>query len=259
MFTGPAKGENLAIGKDKAYFTKDKKGHVYDLATTVHLIEDVIDNAYVQFGGSIYRQTTGVPMGSNCSPMLADLALTVMEHRYVMNAPIKVQKRLIHVRRYIDDILVANCPNFTTFTQDIYPRELILKRADNPNENMVPFLDLHINRDTVEIIDLYDKTRDFNFDVVKFTHISANVPPNTVYQIYNSQLVRISRIITVTDTWYVRVAELTKACVTAGASSDRLANKLAHFMRIHDNLLWKYGVYTNTDRENVLEQIMNKT
>ena len=216
------------------------------------LMEDVIDNAFVMFAGRMFRQTRGVPMGGNCSPMMADLCLTVMEHRYIMSAPTSVQYGLRYVVRYIDDILVANHEAFSDIAKDIYPNELILKRADTPTSHMVAFLDLHIHRKSPLKIDLYDKTRDFNFSVVKFSHISSNVPPSSTYQVFYSQLVRISRIITDNTDWIVRVRELSTACGSTGADTALLANKFGHFCHNHQNLIWKYGIYTDADRKSLV-------
>ena len=37
------------------------------------MIEFLIDNIFVQFGGRLFRQVIGIPMGTNCAPLLADL------------------------------------------------------------------------------------------------------------------------------------------------------------------------------------------
>jgi len=250
MFTGPGRGQVLAVGRDKAFFTKEIKERAFamDVTETMLLMEDVIDNAFVTFAGSMFRQTKGVPMGGNCSPMMADLCLTVMEHRYIMDATVSVQYGLRYVVRYIDDILVANYDCFPDIAKDIYPSELILKRADNPLDDRVAFLDLHINRHPILNIDLYDKTRDFNFQVVKFAHVTSNVPPSSTYQIFYSQLVRISRIATERDSWLIRVLELNNACLQVGANHVRLSNTFGRFCGKHQNLLWKYGIYTDNDR-----------
>ena len=39
------------------------------------MLEYLIDNIFVEFGGRIYLQTIGIPMGTNCAPLLADLYL----------------------------------------------------------------------------------------------------------------------------------------------------------------------------------------
>ena len=32
----------------------------------------LLDNIYIRFGTKIYRQTVGIPMGTNCAPLVAD-------------------------------------------------------------------------------------------------------------------------------------------------------------------------------------------
>ena len=34
-----------------------------------------IDNIFVLFGGRVFQQTIGIPMGTNCAPLLVDLFL----------------------------------------------------------------------------------------------------------------------------------------------------------------------------------------
>ena len=31
------------------------------------------DNIYIRFGNKLYRQIVGIPMGTNCAPLVADL------------------------------------------------------------------------------------------------------------------------------------------------------------------------------------------
>ena len=33
----------------------------------------LLDNIYIRFGEKIYRQVVGIPMGTNCAPLIADL------------------------------------------------------------------------------------------------------------------------------------------------------------------------------------------
>jgi len=37
------------------------------------MLEFLIDNIFVIFGGRVFQQTVGIPMGTNCAPLLADL------------------------------------------------------------------------------------------------------------------------------------------------------------------------------------------
>lgn len=259
LFSGTAKGQKIEVNYQKAYFTKNPKGFSFDLPNTIALMEAIIDNAYVSFGGVIFRQTKGVPMGGNCSPMMADLTLTVMEHKYVIQTGYANQMRLQHISRYIDDILCVGCPNFAEIALQIYPKELVLKRADNTLSLTAPFLDLDISRENIRSIQVYDKTKDFGFTVVKFINITTNAPPNTLYQIYQSRIISITRIITKTEVWQSAITHLNRSCIKAGAVKWKLGTKLKRFMQNHDNLLWRYGIYTDIHRQNEWEQIMNKT
>jgi hypothetical protein len=39
------------------------------------MLEFLIDNILVSFGGALFLQVVGIPMGTNCAPLLADLFL----------------------------------------------------------------------------------------------------------------------------------------------------------------------------------------
>ena len=42
------------------------------------LIVYLLDNIFIRFGTKLYRHTIGIPMGTNCAPLVADLFLFVM-------------------------------------------------------------------------------------------------------------------------------------------------------------------------------------
>jgi hypothetical protein len=39
----------------------------------INMLEFLIDNIFVIFGGRVFQQTVGIPMGTNCAPLLANL------------------------------------------------------------------------------------------------------------------------------------------------------------------------------------------
>ena len=39
----------------------------------------LLDNIYIRFGSKLYRQIVGIPMGTNCAPLVADLLLFCYE------------------------------------------------------------------------------------------------------------------------------------------------------------------------------------
>ena len=47
----------------------------YSETDIIWMVEFLIDNMYVEFGGHVYQQTVGITMGNNCAPLVADLFL----------------------------------------------------------------------------------------------------------------------------------------------------------------------------------------
>ena len=50
-----------------------------------HVRMYVMDNIYIEFGTKLYRQIAGIPMGTNCAPLVADIFLYCYE-RYFMDS-----------------------------------------------------------------------------------------------------------------------------------------------------------------------------
>ena len=44
----------------------------------IKLVEYLIDNIYVSIGNRVYRQCVGIPMGTDCAPLLANLFLLTL-------------------------------------------------------------------------------------------------------------------------------------------------------------------------------------
>ena len=69
---------HIKVTRAKGYFTHDIIGGgdgMYTSGNICKMIELLIDNISVQFGGRLFRQMIGIPMGTNCAPLLADLFL----------------------------------------------------------------------------------------------------------------------------------------------------------------------------------------
>ena len=54
-------------------------------STLVEWTEYLIDNVYIKAGNNVYRQTIGIPMGTDCAPQLANLFLFHYEYLYMKN------------------------------------------------------------------------------------------------------------------------------------------------------------------------------
>ena len=46
----------------------------------------LLDNIFIRFGTKLYRQTIGIPMGTNCAPLVADLFLFFCYERDFMKS-----------------------------------------------------------------------------------------------------------------------------------------------------------------------------
>ena len=58
---------------------------MYTADNICKMIEFLIHNIVVQFGGRLFRQMIGIPMGTNCAPLLADLFLYSYENEFLDN------------------------------------------------------------------------------------------------------------------------------------------------------------------------------
>ena len=53
------------------------------------------DNIFIRFGSKLYRQTVGIPMGTNCAPLVADLILFCYERYFMLSLSDKTQTDII--------------------------------------------------------------------------------------------------------------------------------------------------------------------
>ena len=75
----------------------------------VEWTEYLIDNVYIKVGDNVYRQTIGIPMGTDRVLQLANLFLFHYEYLYMKNLMhdnLCMAKRFSDTVRYIDDLLI---------------------------------------------------------------------------------------------------------------------------------------------------------
>ena len=159
------------------------------------------------------QQVIGIPMGTNCAPLLADLFLYSYEAEFIQTL-IKSGKRhtksFCFTYRYIDDVLSINNPKFGNYIDDIYPAELEIKNTTDADRRASYLdLDLSYDRDKRLQVKLYDKRDDFTFNIVNFPFLSSNKPQSPAYGVYVSQLIRYARASSAYSDFLVRVCLLT--------------------------------------------------
>ena len=142
------------------------------------MIEFLIDNIFVQFGGRLFRQMIGIPMGTNCAPLLADLFLYSYDNEFLDNMIRSGHRRLARscnlCCRYIDDLIVFNNKKFVDYLKEIYPSQLTVEKA-NKSDHLADYLDLTFIIDSGGKLStrLYDKRDDFDFHIVNFHSFPA--------------------------------------------------------------------------------------
>ena len=130
-----------------------------------------MDNIYVRFVGHLFRQMVGIPMGTNCVPLLADLFLYSYENEFldelIKEGKKKLARKFNLSYRYIDDLISFNNKRFKEFISDIYPKELTISETTE-STSIASYLDLLFIRDKSSNITtkLYDKPCAFSFHIV---------------------------------------------------------------------------------------------
>ena len=140
---------------------------------------------FFRFGTELYRQTIGIPMGTNCAPLVEDLFLFYYKRDFMKSLSRENQADIIEAfnstSRYLDNLLNIDNIYFDQIVGRIYPTEHQLNRA-NSSDTEAPFLDLNlcISNGTVST-KMYDKRDNFDFDIVNFPFLDGDVPRRTSY------------------------------------------------------------------------------
>jgi hypothetical protein len=94
------------------------------------MLEFLIDNIFIMSGGRVFKQTVGIPTGTNYV-LLVDLFLYSHEADFIQGLLKKNEKKLVisfnFTFRYIDDVLSLNNSRFGDSFDLIYLIELEIK------------------------------------------------------------------------------------------------------------------------------------
>ena len=200
----------------------------------------LLDNIYIRFGCKLYRQNVGIPMGTNCVPLVADLFLFCYERDIVKSLTKEKRYDLIDAfnstSRYLDDLLNIDNIHFEHMVHRIYPAELQLNKA-NASDTEAAFLDLNllIHNDIVST-KIYDKRDDFNFDIVNFPFLDGDVSQRLSYGVYISQLIRFARASSHVTDFNNRNKFLTAKLLKQGYRYHKLCKAFSKFYRRHFEL-----------------------
>ena len=109
------------------------------------MIEMLIDNIFVQFGWCLFHQMIGIPVGTNCAPLLSDLCLSSYENEFLDNMIRSGRRRLAWLfnlcYRYTEDLIAFNNKKVLDYLKEIYPSQLTVEKA-NKSDHLADYLDL---------------------------------------------------------------------------------------------------------------------
>ena len=242
----------IACNDRNAFFTSDavRNHNLWSCQKVCEALTFLLDNIYIRFGSKLYRQIVGIPMGTNCAPLVADLFLFCYERDFMLSLSEDNQSGVIEAfnstSRYLDDLLNIDNNFFDSMVNRIYPSELQLNKA-NVSDAEASFLDLHLSiSDGFVKTKIYDKRDDFDFDIVNFPFLDGDVPRSTSYGVYISQLIRFARVSSHVDDFNNRNKVLTAKLLRQGYRYHKLRKAFSKFYRRHFDIVSKYNVGLKT-------------
>ena len=128
-----ARGSTPAIGGE-GVCCEEKIRNIKNMTPTVQGEEECNTRRVASVvSGNVSQQMVGIPMGTNCAPLLADLFLYSYENEF-LDKLIKEGKRKLARKfnlsySYIDDLISFNNKRFKEFISDIYPKELTVSET----------------------------------------------------------------------------------------------------------------------------------
>ena len=108
----------IACNERQAFFTSGdtKRYKPWSCQNLCEALIYLLDNIYIRFGTKLYRQIVGIPMGTNCAPLVADLFLFCYERDFMTSLPDVKQAEIIKAfkstSKYLDDPLDIDNPYF---------------------------------------------------------------------------------------------------------------------------------------------------
>ena len=100
----------LAATKNVLFFTSDvyNNHNLWSCQKVCDALVYLLGNIFIRFGTKLYRQTIGIPMGTNCALLVADLFLFCYERDFMKSLSRENQADIIEAfnstSRYLDDL-----------------------------------------------------------------------------------------------------------------------------------------------------------
>ena len=244
---GATRYTHIKVGRYKSYFTSGPLNgdNKYTVSDICKMTEFLVDNVYVRFGGQLFRQMVGIPVGTSCTPLLSNSFLYSYENAF-LDKLMKEGKRKLARKfnlsyRYTDDLISFNNKRSKEFISDIYPIELTISETTE-STSVASYLDLLFTREKSNNMTtkLYDKHDAFGFHIVNLPFMSSNIPSTPAYGVYASQLIRYARCCSNYSDLLLRHRALVTRLLSQGYKVNRFSNTFKKFYGRHTDLVGQY-------------------
>ena len=151
--------------------------------------------------------------------------------------------KLENIFRYQDDLISFNDNGLLgELLSTIYPPELVVN-CTNISPRKCYYLDLCISIYRGKYsVSLYDKRKDFPFDVISYPFLDGNVPTALSYGVFMSQLVRFAEVNSSFNGLKRDVSELINKLVSQGFNLAALRKKFVNFYYSKLEVWSKFGL-----------------
>ena len=143
---GNSRYKYVVLGHEESYFVKEHSDskHKDSEDDNIRMLEFLVDNIFGIFAGKVFQQIVGIPMGTNCAPLLADLFLYSYEAEFIQSllstGRNQLASRFNFTYRYIDDVLSIDLTRVLYLIQ--HPNVLFVSERTNHNNTSRKFLDM---------------------------------------------------------------------------------------------------------------------
>ena len=126
----------MACNEELAFFAYEehKKYDLWSCQKVTDALIYLLNNIYIRFGSKLYKQNVGIPVGTNCVPLVADLFLFCYEMEFMKSFTKEKRYDLLDAfnstSRYLDDLLNIDNIRFEHMVHRIYSAELQLNKVN---------------------------------------------------------------------------------------------------------------------------------
>lgn len=228
---------------------RDDHNYMIQPTDLICWINYLVDNTFICFTGVVYQQVVGIPMGTNCAGLLANLYLYTFELDFmetlISSNDDALIKRFVHTCRYIDDVIVFDNPDFgahlykETGLPGIYPQaSLTLKLTSE--DTSCNYLDITITHNKKGWrTAIYDKRTDPKYQQIPFIRypdIHSLLSHTAKYGVVLSQLHRFSRLCSYRIDFIKSLVELLHRLLLKGYDRDIMLRHVRCFLQRHPHL-----------------------